>query len=240
MAASYRRLLLLAGAVLASALPAQENIPLTRADGEWQFARLVYRGVYGRSRAFTDYPYAEDHLRYGLERLTRLDIGSDDTIELDDHDIMNFPWLYVVEPGHWLLSDQEADVLREYLLRGGFMMLDDFWGESEWDVFEASMRRVFPDRPIIEIPDSDPLMSLIYEVDKSIQIPGRNLGYQNGGSIPHWRGIYDDHGRLLVAINFNMDMGDAWEHADDPWYPQPMTTLAIQYAVNYVLYAMTH
>jgi hypothetical protein len=107
------------------------------------------------------------------------------------------------------------------------------------------MQRVFPDRPIIEIPDSDPLMTLVYDVDKSIQIPGistirRGVTYQQDGYVPYWRGIYDDDDRLMVAINFNMDLGDAWEHADDPEYPEAMTGLAIRYAVNYVIYSMTH
>jgi len=214
-------------------------------DGEWSFVRLdYYSGSGGRSAAFTDYDEAETYLRYGLDRLTRLALGSDQVIRPDDPNLMNYPWLYAVEVGYWSLNQAEADHLREYLLRGGFLIVDDFWGTIQWEGFERSMLRVFPDRPIVEIPDDDPLMTLVYDVDKSIQIPGANtirsgITYQQDGYTPYWRGIYDDDGRLMVAINFNMDLGDAWEHANDPSYPEAMTGLAIRYAVNYVLYAMT-
>jgi hypothetical protein len=132
------------------------------------------------------------------------------------------------------------------LLRGGFLMVDDFWGTYQWAVFVESMQRVFPDRPIVELGDDHELLHVLYDLDQRIQIPGR--GYFRTGvtwqgedsKVPYWRGIFDDDGRLMVAINFNMDMGDAWEHADDPYYPEPMTALAYRFAVNYVVYAMTH
>jgi hypothetical protein len=158
---------------------------------------------------------------------------------------MNYPWLYAVEVGNWDLDPEDAANLREYLLRGGFLMVDDFHGSSAWEIFESSMRRVFPDRPIVDIPESDPLMSVVYDLDQNIQIPGIQFfssgnTYECDGYDPRWQGIYDDNGNLMVAINFNMDLGDAWEHADDPDYPEPMTGLAIRFAVNYVIYSMTH
>ena len=179
----------------------------------------------------------------GIRRLTRVDgqivdyngVGAR-RIQLDSDRLFNFPWLYAVEVGHWYLSDTEAALLREYLDRGGFLMVDDFWQEYEWSVFVESMLRVFPDRPIVELPETHPLLHVLYDLDQRTQIPGR------GGSrgTPHWRGIFDDDDRLMVAINFNMDMGDAWEHADDPWYPEPYTALAYRFAVNYLIYSMTH
>ena len=107
------------------------------------------------------------------------------------------------------------------------------------------MQRVFPDRPIVEIPDEDEVKHVLYDLQDHIQIPGiaalrYGVTYEKDGVTPHWRGIYDDKGRLMVAINFNMDMGDAWEHADDAWYPEPMTALAYKFAVNYLIYTMTH
>jgi hypothetical protein len=251
-----RRLLLVSTVGIAGALCAQdsERRPAAQVyDGEWSFVRLAYSpnqygSGYGRrgfGAADTDYPEAEIYLRYGLERLTRLELGSDQFIRPDDPNLMNYPWLYAVEVGRWYLTDTDAENLREYLLRGGFLLVDDFWGTYQWEDFLYSMRRVFPDRPIVEIPESDPLMTLVYEVDKSIQIPGASsirsgITYQQDGYVPYWRGIYDDEDRLMVAINFNMDLGDAWEHANDPSYPEAMTNLAIRYAVNYVIYAMTH
>jgi hypothetical protein len=181
----------------------------------------------------------------GISRLTRIDVGGDIIIELDDDNIMNYPWLYAVEVGSWYLDDRNAALIREYLLRGGFLMVDDFHGSRQWASFEDSMNRVFPDRPIVEIEETDPLMSLAYNLNKDIQIPGIQVlrsgrTYEQDGYTPHWRGIYDDEDRLMVAINFNMDLGDAWEHADTPSYPQPMTALAYRFAINYVIYSLTH
>jgi hypothetical protein len=109
------------------------------------------------------------------------------------------------------------------------------------------MDKVMPDRPIIEIPESDPLMHIFYDLDERNPIPGVRHLRMRGGQIvaqmegkPSWRAMYDDHGRIMVAMSFNSDMGDAWEHADDPYYPVPMTALAYKFGVNYVIYAMTH
>jgi hypothetical protein len=221
-------------------------------DAEFYFTRVAYSSPGGRGRGWgrqawlTDYPEAEVHLLQGLSRLTRLETGEQGrTVTLLDDELMDYPWLYAVEVGRWYLSEAEAARLREYLLRGGFLLVDDFWGTYEWAVFIDSMLRVFPDRPIREIEEGNELLHVVYDLDQRIQIPGRNyirtgVTWQRDGVTPHWRGIYDDGGRLMVAINFNMDMGDAWEHADDPAYPEPMTALAYRFAVNYVIYAMTH
>jgi hypothetical protein len=223
-------------------------------SNEFHFVRMFYRdggGMYGRwgrgEGSWTvDFPEAEYHFHMGVSRLTRLDNGEQARmLRVTDDAIFDYPWLYAVEVGHWTLDDVEAGRLREYLLRGGFLMTDDFHGSYEWEGFVESMRRVFPDRPIVEIEESDEVFHVLYDLDQKIQIPGiaalfRGVTYERDGYVPHWRGIYDDDGRLMVAINFNMDLGDAWEHADDPRYPEPMTTLAYRFAVNYVIYAMTH
>jgi hypothetical protein len=244
---------LIAGACWIGSATGQEGDPEHAAPtAEFHFARLIYRnsstgrrGRWGQSWA-TDYGDAEFHLMQGIRRLTRID-GQEVTsrygdggrlIRLDSDRIFDYPWLYAVEVGHWHLDDSEAALLREYLDRGGFLMVDDFWGEYEWAVFFDSMRRVFPDRPIRELGEDHELLHVLYDLDQRTQIPGR--GGQRPGTVPHWRGIFDDDERLMVAINFNMDMGDAWEHADDPWYPEPMTALAYRFAVNYLIYSMTH
>jgi len=221
---------------------------------EFHFVRMFYHdGALGRSyRGFgdrswtTDYPEAEVHFHLGVSRLTRVDIGEQARmLRVTDDAIFDYPWLYAVEVGRWHLDDTEAARLREYLDRGGFFMVDDFHGTLQWESFVESMQRVFPDRPIVEIPEGDDVFHALYDLNQRIQIPGiyaimRGVTYEQDGYTPHWRGIYDDNGRLMVAINFNMDLGDAWEHADDPRYPEPMTTLAYRFAVNYVVYAMTH
>jgi len=223
------------------------------APGEFQFVRLAYssnsygRGGYGRRQMWrTDYPDAEYHFSRGVARLTRVSVAEQPRVLVPlDEDIFDYPWIYAVEVGYWNLNDQEASHIRDYLLRGGFLMVDDFHGTYEWAAFVASMERVFPDRPIIEIPENDSAFHVIYDLDQRIQIPSRMFIYsgvthEKGGVTPHWRGIYDDEGRLMVAINFNMDIGDAWEHADWPDYPENMTALAYRFGINYLIYAMTH
>jgi hypothetical protein len=216
---------------------------------ELHFTRMYYNdgGMSWRGGSFrTDFPEAEHHFTKAVGRLTIVDIGERARmLEVTDDSIFDYPWLYAVEVGRWYLDDTEAARLREYLLRGGFLMVDDFHGSRQWAGFMESMQRVFWDRPVVEIEDGNEVLHVLYDVDERIQIPGiyplmSGMTYEQDGVTPHWRGIYDDNGRLMVAINFNMDLGDAWEHADDPRYPEPMTALAYRFAVNYVIYAMTH
>lgn len=221
---------------------------------EFEFTRLVYeenpnyaRGWgWGGRRWMTDAPEAETHLLQGIRRLTRVNAASEGTaIALDDDALFDHPFLYAVEVGGWLLSDQEAARLREYLDRGGFLMVDDFHGSIQWEGFMESMRKVYPDRPVVELPVTDEVFHVLYDLVDRPQIPsiyGAMTGrtWEQDGFTPHWRGIHDEDGRLTVAINFNMDLGDAWEHADAPEYPQPLTALAYRYAINYLLYSMSH
>jgi hypothetical protein len=195
-----------------------------------------------------DYPRSDRHLVQAVRRLTRLHTRSaEEPIDLDDGDVYDWPWLYGVEVGHWNLTDSEAATLREFLLRGGFFMCDDFHGDIEWRTFAASMRKVFPDRPIVEIADSDSIFHTIYDLSRRYQVPGmpaleKHNTYEKGesGKTPHWRAIYDDQGRVIVAMCHNMDLGDSWEHADDPEYPSRYSDLGIRIGVDYILYSMTH
>ncbi|HMB74709.1 MAG TPA: DUF4159 domain-containing protein, partial [Gammaproteobacteria bacterium] len=151
-----------------------------------------------------------------------------------------------VKVGFMRLNDIEAGRLREYLMRGGFLIVDDFHGPTEWEEFAASMSRVFPRKAIVELPTSEEVFHVLYDLDQRTQIPGRQavqsgVTWEHPQGVPaHWRGIYDDEDRLMVAINFNMDLGDPWEHADDAFYPQPLTTLAYRFGINYLIYTMTH
>src|SRR5215472_15792250 len=157
---------------------------------EWTFARLMYPQTSGRygygygrrgsdwrhgySMWTQDYPRADRHFLRAMRRLTRIHARSvEQPVNLDDgDDVYNWPWLYAVEVGHWNLSDAQAKKLREYLLRGGFFMCDDFHGTEEWEVFTASMQRVFPDRPIVEIENPDAIFHTIYDLDQRYQVPG--------------------------------------------------------------------
>ena len=218
-------------------------------EREFEFARLMYSdGSFSRRdcACLVDWPDAEFFFGLGVGRLTRIVAArSGVELSLDEDAIFNFPWLYAVEVGYWRLTDYEVERLREYLLRGGFLMVDDFHGTDQWRGFFDSMNLVFPDRPIVDIADASEILHVVYDVDERIQVPGvralmSGQTWEEDGVVPVWRGIYDDHGRLMVIINHNMDLGDAWEHADAPDYPQEMTTLALHFAVNYVIYAMTH
>ena len=226
---------------------------------EWAFARLMfppgandgYRGRFdgdwrlGLSLWTQDYPRADRHFSQALRRLTRIHVRSvEQPVNLEDGDeVFNWPWLYAVQVGEWGLTPAQAKVLREYLLRGGFFMADDFHGTEEWEVFQESMKLVFPDRPILEIENSDAIFHTVYDLDTRYQIAGAEhlrTGYKKDGIGAHWRGIFDDKGRIMVAISFNSDIGDSWEWADDPRYPEKYSALGIRIGVNYVVYAMTH
>ena len=188
---------------------------------------------------------ADRKFSQALRRLTRIQVRSvEQPVNLEDGDeVYNWPWLYAVQVGEWGLTAEQGKVLRDYLLRGGFFMADDFHGTLEWEVFERSMKLVFPDRPIVEIPNSDPIFHTVFDLDERYQVTGAEhlgLGYKNDGRIPHWRGIYDDKGRVMVAISFNSDIGDSWEWSDDARYPEKFSDLGIRLGVNYVVYAMTH
>jgi hypothetical protein len=211
--------------------------------------RRGFGGGFGRGWWMQDWPRAEQHFTEGVKRLTRIDVGEARSAPLTDDRIFEYPWAYATQVGYWDLSDAETARLREYTLRGGFLVVDDFWGVSEWEVFRESMERTFPGRPIVEIAPADPMMHVLYDIGNVVQIPGlRHLRRGPDGSIvtqleglpPHWRAIYDDKGRMVVAINYNMDIGDAWEEADVPEYPAEATGLAYRFAINSILYSMTH
>jgi hypothetical protein len=235
-----------------------EELPLPADAGEkteWAFARLKYpdyRG-YGGGRGWfrggswmTDSPKADRQFVQGVRRLSRVHTKSvEQYVDIGTDEVYNWPWVYAVEVGHWGLTDAQCQRLRDYLLRGGFLMVDDFHGTREWDVFIASMNRVFPDRPIVELENSDQIFHVIYDLDQRFQVPGiaalsRGVTYEYDGYEPRWRAIYDDKHRVMVAICHNMDLGDAWEWADSPYYPERYASLAYRIGVNYIVYAMTH
>jgi hypothetical protein len=219
---------------------------------EWAFARLRYpsgrRGRrWGGGSWATDYPKADRQFVQGVRRLTRIHTKSvEQVIDLDDEtEIFRWPWVYAVEVGHWDLTDRQCQMIREYLTRGGFLMVDDYHGTQEWEVFMASMGRIFPDRPIVEIENRDAIFHVLYDLDEKIQVAGtsplsRGMTYEYDGVLPHWRGIYDDRGRIMVAMCFNQDNGDAWEWADSPRYPEEMASQAYRVGINYIIYSMTH
>ncbi len=270
-----RRAVILVGLVGAACVLAQRidfeghddgpppNFPAT---GEFHFVRLEYddlpqyhrrwgyasRSGQGNGWWIVDWPDAENHFTSGVERLTRVASAAPLHMRLADDRIFDNPWIYATQAGWWDLSDAETARLREYLLRGGFLVVDDFWGEQQWDTFRETMSRVLPNRPILDIEMDDSVMHVVFDIaEKDLSfIPGtRHLRmgaegsvevHQPEGTAPAWRSLRDDHGRMLVAVNFDTDVGDAWEYADSPQYPEHMTELAYRYGINYLVYAMTH
>jgi hypothetical protein len=246
-----------------------DNIPLPedwQEKAEWVQARLMYpqhpearfaRFRYGRldwregGTSWTqDYPRADRHFALALRRLTRIHVRSVEQPSNPDDvdDFFNWPWMVAGEMGDWLLTDAQVKTLREYLLRGGFIYLDDFWGPDEYARFAESMTRVFPDRPVVEIENQDAIFHAVYDLDDRYQVLGQWslrgsggwMGQRAAGTKAHWMGIYDDRNRLMVAMTFNSDVGDSWEWADSPSYPEKFSALGIRLGVNFVVYSMTH
>lgn len=230
-------------------------------NSEWTFARLMfpgglndgYRGRFdgdwrkGYSLWTQDYPRADRHFAEAVRRLTRMHVRSvEQPVNLDEGDAYDWPWMYAVQVGEWGITNEQANLLREYCLRGGFFMADDFHGTTEFQVFAESMKRAFPGRLIEEIPDDDPIFHTVYDLTQRLQLPGAahlREGGKNtraGGAGAHWMAIRDDKQRVMVAISYNSDVGDAWEYADDPNYPEKFASVAIRLGVNNIVYSMTH
>jgi hypothetical protein len=232
-----------------------ENVP-EPSDGnkpaEFYFARLAYSDEFGppdddaRRAWMVDSPAAERHFLQGVRRLSNVNNRSKEVyVRATDEELFDYPWLYAVEPGSWDLTEKEAQALRQYMLRGGFMVFDDFHGEWGWTMFMRSFQRIFPDRAVVDIDGSDEIFHVLYDTPIGEQIPGIQFlmtgqTFEYDGVTPQWRGVYDDQGRLMAIINFNMDLGDAWEHADEPQYPERYTAMAYRFGINYIIYSMTH
>jgi hypothetical protein len=193
-----------------------------------------------------DYPKADRQFLIAMHRLTRIDgRPTEQVVTLDNDEIFNYPWVYAVQVQTWTFTDAEAKRLREYLLKGGFLMVDDFHGTEDWENFMNGMRQVLPDRPVEDLQSNDEIFHTLYDVDDKMQIPGEvwertGRTYEKDGYQPKWRAIRDDKGRIIVAICHNMHLGDAWEWADDPRYPEVFASMAFRVGLDYIIYGMTH
>ena len=222
--------------------------PDYQAPHDWTFGRLMYPDPYGPNLYWSmDYPRSDRHVIAGIRRLTRIDARSvEQVVEPDgSDDIYNWPFLYAAEAGHWEVTPKVAEQLRDFLKRGGFLMFDDFHGEPEWENFAFGMRQVLPDSPIEDLPNDSPVFHTVYDLSQRVQVPGfgawlSGRTYEKGGIDPHWRAASDEKGRLVAVFCHNMDLGDAWEHSDDPVYPEHMASVAYRVAMNYAMYDLTH
>jgi hypothetical protein len=240
------------------------------AQDAFTFARVQYssgyggyygRGAYGRGmgRGFrgggdrrwaTDWPDSELNFSFRLHQLTSMRVNPDPKIiELTDPDLVNYPFIYIVEPGGLVFSEPEVEALRSYLLNGGFLMVDDFWGEAEWANFYREIKRVFPDREPVELPIDHPIFHCVFDLKEKPQIPGIAVWLRFGvtyeredAKVVHYKALFDDKGRMMVIICHNTDLGDGWEEeASNPDYFRMFSEkYAYPMGINIVFYAMTH
>jgi hypothetical protein len=162
------------------------------------------------------------------------------------------PFIYIAEGGQIHLQPAEAKTLRDYLLGGGFLMVDDFWGEAEWNALAAQFREVFPDRVPVDLPIDHPIFRCFYEIDQKPQVPNVALGVQSrftgvtwereDAKEPHYGGLIDDTGRLMAVFCHNTDLADGWEHeGEDEYYHREFSLKrAYPMGINIVVYALTH
>jgi len=225
--------------------------PQAPQNHEFTFVRLIYEGkVPGYIKNwYTDYPKGDRQLVSILGRLTGLDVAPEErALPIHHPDLFNYPMIYSAEAGQMHFNASDASVLREYLERGGFWMIDDFWGTFEWQSFAFEMKKVLPEYSVVDIPLSDPIFHSFFDIDEVLQVP--NVGYaycqphcqtwELDGYKAEVRGIFDKTGRLLVLINHNTDLMDASEWADEPRYPQKFSAYSYKIFSNAVIYAMSH
>jgi len=213
------------------------------------FTRLIYNGrIPGYYKNwYTDYPEAGYHLILGLKRMTNLNIADQErAVAITDPNLFRYPFIYTSEPEQMVLTDEDAAILREYLDRGGFWIMDDFWGSFEWESMERQLRKILPKAEIKDIPRDHPILHQFYDVHEIIQVPSLAYAFNGGitwekdGFEAHCKGVWNDQGRLMIVINHNTDLGDAYEHADNPAYPQHFSAFAYRIAVNFILYSLSH
>jgi hypothetical protein len=226
------------------------------------FARLQYHSSRPERTSFawwTDYADADLNLSYRLQTLTALKVNPEPkVVEITDPHLFDYPWIFMSGAGNIILDDQEARILRTYLLSGGFLLVDDFWGQTEWEGFYRALKQVFPDREPVDLPRSHPIFHCVYDLpdDRSLQTPNiraaiasRTTGItwedqHAGGNTrdPHFRGVFDDRGRMMVMLCHNTDNGDGWEEeGTDEWFFRAFSeNKNFPLAINIVFYAMTH
>lgn len=240
----------------AAPIPPDWNVP-----GELVVGRLMYPSAGGRRGFFgggydwheggtgwtDDYPRGDRDLIKMIRRNTRINVRAvEQPVSLDDgDDIFYWPLLIAGLAQSWNLSDVQAAKLREYLERGGFLFCDSFFGDGNWESFAESLKRVFPDRDIVDLKDDEVVFHVAFELKQmtKVSIPHISMAFGGGfglGGTPHWRGVFDDTGRLMVLIAHNNDVGDGWQWADDPRYPADEANRALRIGSNVAVYAMTH
>jgi hypothetical protein len=230
-------------------------------DGSFNFCRIIFSqsndGDGGNWSV--DYPRADVNLSIRLSELTRTRISRDASgepnhvlLRLTDDLMFQCPFIMMTEVGSTYLSPAEAERLREYLLKGGFLWADDFWGSYAWDIWAREIGKVLPpsEYPIVDVPLTHPIFHQQFELQRVIQIPSIGAWRGMGGGTsergadsaePHARAIYDKNGHMMVFITHNTDFGDAFEQeAADPEYFDTFSVEGYEMGINILLYALAH
>ncbi|MCH1503987.1 MAG: DUF4159 domain-containing protein [Verrucomicrobiales bacterium] len=216
------------------------------------FARVRYDSWGRRNKWATDYPESDYNFSYRLQELTAIEVANDPVVVgLTDKELFQYPFLYMIEVGDLSFHDDEVAALRTYLQRGGFLMVDDFWGEEEYENFAFELARVFPDRKLQEIPLNHPIFKGVFSLDKRPQIPSINAALQGRDEgitwegwdpkEPHYQALYDDNGRMMCIVCHNTDLGDGWEReGENHWYFKEFSEkYAYPLGINIIFYALT-
>jgi hypothetical protein len=204
----------------------------------------------------TDYRDSDLNFSLRLQQLTSLKVNPEPIVlELTDPRLFDYPFIYIIEPGALTFSQDEVKALRRYCMNGGFLMVDDFWGDEEYENLRQELKQVFPDREAQEVPLEHEIFHCVYDLKEKPQLPsihaaeaGRRNGvtweprYDSDTSVAHYRAIYDDAGRIMVFICHNTDLGDGWEReGENAWYFEEFSVKkAYPMGINIVTYAMTH
>jgi hypothetical protein len=227
------------------------------------FVRIKYsvdgKHGYGRDpedRWRIDAPDSDLNFSFRLQQVTSLKVNPDGKVlEITDKELFDFPFIYIVEPGRLTFTDKEVPILRRYLLNGGFLMCDDFWGDRDWENFSEELKRVFPDREAVELPMEHPIFHTVFDLKEKPQVPGAPHGIQHqftgityerghgpGSEEVHYRAIFDDKGRIMVMLCHNTDLGDGWEREgeNEYYFREFSEKKAYPLGINIVVYAMTH
>jgi len=227
-----------------------DDPPDANDETEFAFTRLRYRSTRDRARYQSwgiDANTSERHFITGLRRLTRIYGRSiEHIVDIDSDEMFDWPWIYIVSGGDWIINESQAARLRQYLDRGGFLVVDDLHSESAWAQFMDGMYQVYPEAEEVDLGAEHPVFHTLYDLTDRLQVPGYQI-VTNGrmwessnGVEPYWRAISDSKGRIQVGAFLNQDLGDAWEFSNDPEYPEQYASMAYRMGVNYVIYAMTH
>ena len=222
------------------------------------FARIIYKFDRFRGPSWlawiNDYPDSDLNLSWRLEELTSMKVDPDGRVlKLSDPDLAEYPFIYAVKPGRMELRPEEAPILRKYLLAGGVLMADDFWGEREWNSFEHQIKQVLPERRWVELPMEHPIFHSVFDLkaDKnSLQVPSIHVWERTGSSHRglqdtrdmHVRAWLDDKQHIMIIATHNTDNGDGWEREgeDIDYFEQFSEARAYPLAINIIFYIMTH